>query len=173
MPVCFFMGKAGVTGWTVVFETLSGHLIMCIRLRPLNTVHRLARVFAVLVAAGVSVNARADSVLVFTDHLHPVSAAGSATVIELDAPRQIESALAAQLPANSGQAAAVVTQRLHDGGKALEQQFVHAYQGVVDAWQLGVNQLPAVVVDRRWVVYGDPDVAHALARIAAWRDTRP
>ena len=49
----------------------------------------------------------------------------------------------------------------------------HAYQGVADAWGLGIAKIPAVVVDRRYVVYGEPDVSRAVARINAYRSTQP
>jgi len=39
------------------------------------------------------------------------------------------------------------------------------------AW--GIAAIPAVVVDRRYVVYGEPDVARAVARIDAHRSARP
>jgi len=34
-------------------------------------------------------------------------------------------------------------------------------------------KIPAVVVDRRYVVYGEPDVPRAVARIDAYRSTQP
>lgn len=45
--------------------------------------------------------------------------------------------------------------------------------GVADAWGLGVAKVPAVVVDRRYVIYGEPDVALALSRIARYRREQP
>ena len=71
------------------------------------------------------------------------------------------------------QAPALVRQRLHDGGEALQRRIGHAYQGVADAWGLGIAKIPAVVVDRRYVVYGEPDVSRAVARINAYRSTQP
>ena len=47
------------------------------------------------------------------------------------------------------------------------------YQDVTQAWGLGITKVPAVVVDRRYVVYGEPDVAHAAARIETYRRTQP
>ncbi len=44
-----------------------------------------------------------------------------------------------------------------------------AYQAVADAYLLGVAKLPAVVIDGRYVVYGDADTRRALGRIAAYR----
>ncbi|HPO20355.1 MAG TPA: TIGR03757 family integrating conjugative element protein, partial [Rubrivivax sp.] len=94
-------------------------------------------------------------------------------IIELDQATRIEVELAAHLPADPQQAAALVRQRLHDGGVALQRRIGHAYQGVADAWGLGIAKIPAVVVDRRYVVYGEPDVSRAVARINAYRSTQP
>ncbi|MBB0025232.1 MULTISPECIES: TIGR03757 family integrating conjugative element protein [Burkholderiaceae] len=117
--------------------------------------------------------ASAADVLVVTDSAHPVRAAPSARVIELDLPASIEAELSAGLPADPGQAAALMQQRLRDGGPALQRRLGSAYQGVADAWGLGLVKLPAVVVDHRYVVYGEPDVAQALARIDAYRKAQP
>ncbi|ENJ2046957.1 DUF1525 domain-containing protein, partial [Pseudomonas aeruginosa] len=35
------------------------------------------------------------------------------------------------------------------------------------------TSIPAVVVDKRYVVYGEPDVARAVARIEQRRRTQP
>jgi len=94
-------------------------------------------------------------------------------VIELDLPERIEAELAAGLPNDPSRAAALVQQRLRDGGQALQRRIGSAYQGVADAWGLGIVKVPAVVADRRYVVYGDPDVTRALARIEAHRRTQP
>ena len=115
----------------------------------------------------------AADVLVVTDSRHPVQAPAGVRVIELDQAARIEVELAAHLPADPQQAAAVVQQRLHDGGEALQRRIGHAYQGVADAWGLGIAKIPAVVVDRRYVVYGEPDVHRAAARIDAYRTRQP
>ena len=106
-------------------------------------------------------------------YLAPVQAPPGVQVIELDQAARIEVELAAHLPADPQQAAALVRQRLHDGGEALQRRIGHAYQGVADAWGLGIAKIPAVVVDRRYVVYGEPDVPRAVARINAYRSTQP
>lgn len=115
----------------------------------------------------------AAEVLVFTDSGHPVQATADAHVIELDRPARIDAELAAGLPADPVQAAALAQQRLRDGGDALQRRIAQAYQGLTDAWRLGIAKLPAVVVDRREVVYGDPDVAAAVARIEARWGAQP
>lgn len=111
----------------------------------------------------------AADITVVTDSRHRVQAPAGVQVIELDRPSQIEAELAAQLPANPARSAALVQQRLMEGGSALQQRIGAAYQGVVDAWSLGVTTIPAVIVDRRYVVYGEPDVAKAVALIEAHR----
>ncbi|NBK54249.1 TIGR03757 family integrating conjugative element protein [Pseudomonas aeruginosa] len=126
-----------------------------------------------LFAALVFSSAQAADVITFTDAQHPVSNWGGARVVLLDAPAGLEASLNAQLPADPTQAEAIVRQRLAQGGAGLQQQLAAAYQGVADAWGLGIAKIPAVVVDRRFVIYGDLDVAHAVARINAYRSARP
>lgn len=126
-----------------------------------------------LLAVLLGPSAWAADVLVVTDSRHPVQAPAGVRIIELDQATRIEVELAAHLPADAQQAAALVRQRLHDGGEALQRRIGHAYQGVADAWGLGIAKIPAVVVDRRYVVYGEPDVSRAVARINAYRSTQP
>jgi integrating conjugative element protein (TIGR03757 family) len=129
--------------------------------------------FALGLCALLSPPAFADDVLVVTDTRHPVQAAGGARVIHLDIPARLEAELSAGLPTDSTQAAKLMRQRLDAGGKTLQRRFADACQGVVDAWSLGVDKLPAVIVGRRYVIYGEPDVARAVARIKRHRSTQP
>ena len=115
----------------------------------------------------------AADVLVVTDSHHPIKIMGGERVIELDLPGRIEAELSAGLPADPGQAEAIVQQRLREGKETLQRRIGRAYQDVTDAWGLGVVKIPAVVIDRRYVVYGEPDVARAVARIDAHRSARP
>lgn len=120
----------------------------------------------------VATNAMATDIRVFTDRQHPIEAPAGVSVFELDAPARIEADLAANLPADPTQATAIVQQRLKDGGAELQRRLANAYQGVTDAWSLGITKIPAVVVDRRYVVYGERDIARALARIEEYRRTK-
>jgi len=113
-------------------------------------------------------------VWIVTDSRHPMT--GSATaqrVIQLDAAQHIESELSANLPADPQQAAALVQHRLNQGGDTLQQRLREAYQGITDAWSMGITTLLAVVVDQRYVVYGEADVDKALARIQQYRKEHP
>ncbi|MNG16171.1 hypothetical protein D3C84_1000550 [compost metagenome] len=102
-----------------------------------------------------------------------MQASGGTRLIELDQPARIEAELGAHLPVDPSRGAALVQQRLNSDGIALQQRLGAAYQGVVDAWSLGVTAIPAVIVDHRYVVYGEPDVAKAVALIEAHRRTQP
>lgn len=128
---------------------------------------------AALCAGILSLQVQADDILVVTDSQHPVQAPDDVRLIELDQPARIKAELGAHLPTDPARATALAQQRLKDGGNALQARLGTAYQGVVDAWSLGVTTIPAVIVDRRYVVYGEPDVAKAVALIEAYRRTQP
>jgi integrating conjugative element protein (TIGR03757 family) len=126
------------------------------------------------VLALVGATASAADVLVVTDRQHLVRVGFPIRVIELDAPEQlVKSELAAHLPVDLERAATIARQRLQDGGSAFQKRLVAACQGVVEAWRLGVTKIPAVVVDRRYVVYGVPDVNRALELIDQYRSAQP
>lgn len=126
-----------------------------------------------LATAAICQAATAADVLVVTDSLHPVQAPAGVRVIELDQAARIEAELAANLPADPARATAIVQQRLREGGQDLQRRIARAYQDVADAWGLGLTKLPAVVVDRRYVIYGETDVARGVARIETHRRTKP
>ncbi|TNL09693.1 TIGR03757 family integrating conjugative element protein [Kosakonia cowanii] len=109
--------------------------------------------------------ATAGETTVFTDRTIRLTSVGDANFVRLDAPAAIEARLATDLPANPEKARELIHQRLEQGGDDLQAELSSAYRGVADAWSLGVTTLPAVVVDRRFVIYGEPDVSRAVARI--------
>ena len=100
---------------------------------------------------------------VFTDTANPVTAPATARVILLDQQHHLETELSRALPSDPQQAAAIIQNRLNSpSGKRLQSDLAKAQQDLTDAWSLGIEKIPAVVVDRRYVVYGEPDVAKAL-----------
>lgn len=122
----------------------------------------------------VTGNVTAAEIWVVTDSHHPVAGAQAANrVIQLDAAQAIEAELSAQLPDDPQRAAVLVQRRLNEGGHAQQQRLREAYQGVTDAWSLGIISIPAVVVDQRYVVYGESDLNRALARIEQHQEGRP
>ena len=109
---------------------------------------------------------------VITDQAHPVSGMADRLIL-LDAPARIEAELASGLPSAAQRAESMVRERLNLGGADLQRRIATAYQGVTDAWSLGITSIPAVVVDQRYVVYGEPDVARAVARVEQHRRAQP
>lgn len=129
---------------------------------------------ALYVALGlVGQTASAAEVTVFTDRSVTLKMADNAKIVRLDAAQEIETSLAVDLPADPRRAQVIVQGRLQQGGAQLQRDLGAAYQGVADAWSLSISTVPAVVVDRRYVIYGEPDVARAVARIEACRRAQP
>lgn len=126
---------------------------------------RIAWSFALFLAA----NASAAEVWVITDRHHPVDVPRGARLIELDAANAVTEELSRQLPSSVEQAAESARQRLRNGGPELQRRLASAYQGVVDAWSFGITKIPAIVVDRRYVVYGESDARRAISLIEHYR----
>lgn len=115
----------------------------------------------------------APEVWVVTDSAHPVRAPRGVRLTELDAAARIEGELASQLPTDTARASVLVQQRMARGGLALQRDLAEAYQGIVDAWSAGVTKIPAVIVDRRYIVYGERDVERAVRAIERYRSNKP
>ena len=64
----------------------------------------------------------AADVVVITDSRHPVRTMGGEQLIELDEAPRIEAELSAALPADPGQATAIVKRRLSQGGADLQRR---------------------------------------------------
>lgn len=122
-------------------------------------------------SAAPSLTLAAD-IKVFAARSISLSTQQDATIVDLDAASRIEGDLSDGLSSNQQRAETIARRRLQEGGRALQRDLAAAWQGVADAWSLGVTTLPAVVVDRRYVIYGEPDVAKAVARIEAYRRER-
>lgn len=138
--------------------------------------HLLSRAcFGLLPLAVASTGALAVSttatphVWVITDRWHPVRGEAD-RLTELDAPKCIEAELSRRLPKDPQEARAQVQGRLRADA---HRRLVQAYQDVAEAWRLGVDKILAVVVDRRYVVYGETDVTRAVARVEQWRRAQP
>ena len=110
---------------------------------------------------------------IVTDQAHPVIDPGSARILLLDTQERLEEQLTQALPHDPQQAQAAFQRYLQSPeGRRLQAELVKAQQDVTDAWSLGVEKIPAVVVDKQYVVYGEPDVPRALERIAQARRSR-
>ena len=124
------------------------------------------RVAAAITVAAAPVLADVD---VFTVSWIVVSQADEAMVHVLDGDSIQAERLGADLPADPVRAAAVMKSRLDsaDGANALE-AMRRAAEGRALAGRLGIRKLPAIVFDRREVVYGVRDVAEAREIRRRW-----
>jgi integrating conjugative element protein (TIGR03757 family) len=124
-----------------------------------------------ILAMFASAGSQAQEILVFTDSQYPVlSVPEQAQVFELNRAGQLEVSLSDGLNADQAYSAELARSRLN---ASTHRQLAQAYRGNVDAWSLGVQKIPAVVVDRQYVIYGEPDVEQAVSRIQAYREGRP
>ena len=131
---------------------------------------RAALVWALALATWPGPPAVAGDVVAFTLSSMPLRTTGGATVHVLDARDGYEAAFGADLPANPERALAEARRRMETpAGRAALARIAEAAAGNVLAGRLGVEKLPAVVVDGRYVVYGVRDVARAVERVEAWR----
>ena len=119
-------------------------------------------------ACAFAAHVQAADIRVYTEHSIALQHTRGVKIVFLDAPRRIEQALSAALPADPKHAEAIARKRLQTGAN-LPRNLADAWQGVTDAWALGITHLPAVVADGRYVIYGEPDVAKAVNRIASFR----
>lgn len=125
-----------------------------------------AALFGVL--ASVS-NVQAETWAI-TDSAHTLNVPTGVRLIRLDDQQRLEEQLSRSLPSNPQQASMAAQQLLNSPeGARLLAELAHAQQGAADAWSIGITKLPAVVVDRQYVVYGQTDVAAAIKEIEAAR----
>ncbi|MCO7620175.1 TIGR03757 family integrating conjugative element protein [Pseudomonas guariconensis] len=124
----------------------------------------------VLASALATSNAHAETWAV-TNSAHPLIAVPAGVrVIKLDDQQRIEEQLSRKLPPNPQRAAQAARQLMNSpAGAALMRELAVAQQGTADAWSIGIAKVPAVVVDRQYVIYGQPDVAAAIKEIEAAR----
>ncbi|MCD5972316.1 TIGR03757 family integrating conjugative element protein [Pseudomonas quasicaspiana] len=124
----------------------------------------------ILLTAALAPFANAETWVV-TDRNHPVEPQARVRLILLDETERLEAKLSEGLPADPQQALAIIQKRLlTKDAQRLQRDLVIAQQNLVDAWSVGVTSIPAVVVDRKFVVYGETDVVEAEQRIAEWRE---
>ena len=129
---------------------------------------RAALVWALVLV--VSSDAGAGEVVAFTLSSMPLRASGGAAVHVLDARDGHAEAFGADLPGDPERALAEARRRMSSpAGRAALERIAAAAAGNALAGRLGIEKLPAVVVDGRYVVYGVRDVARAVERVGAWR----
>ena len=105
-----------------------------------------------------------STVEVFTTAGKPaINVPTGVAVIELDAPGRLDAILSRDLPADPETATSLMHERmLAPEWQETANRYADSYLGLTRAWQLGVEKVPAVVIDGQYVIYGQPDVAEAL-----------
>ncbi|KMW72100.1 hypothetical protein TI10_16065 [Photorhabdus luminescens subsp. luminescens] len=103
------------------------------------------------------------STVIYTDTSHPpLNADQNVQVVYLDKPEQLQSQLFSKLSADPQQAVKQARQILQSPSWHQQERHIsQAYQGLLNAWTLGLKKFPAVVFDDDYVVYGTTDVRHA------------
>ncbi|QTP58174.1 TIGR03757 family integrating conjugative element protein [Billgrantia antri] len=101
---------------------------------------------------------------VFTTAGEPaVNVPSGVAVIELDAPGRLDAELSRDLPADPNVAEAMMRERMATPEwQETADRYADSYLGLARAWQLGIEKVPAVVIDGSYVIYGQPDVAEAV-----------
>tara|TARA_B100000378_G_scaffold269486_1_gene257584 strand:- start:519 stop:899 length:381 start_codon:yes stop_codon:yes gene_type:complete len=111
--------------------------------------------------------AASAGVEVFTIAGLPVTNAPENTpIVELDAPARLDAQISQGLPGDPDQARQAMRERVsRPDWPEMKARYQSAYTGLTRAWMLGIEKVPAVVVDGQYVVYGEPNVARALSTI--------
>ncbi|EJX0634392.1 TIGR03757 family integrating conjugative element protein [Salmonella enterica] len=109
---------------------------------------------------------------IYTTSRYPVTdVEPGVQVFVLDEAQRIEQMLFPSLADNEQQAEQQVRQRMQrPDWKTTEARLTGAYQALVTAWSLGVEKVPAVVIDERYVVYGTTDTRQARQKLDEWRE---
>lgn len=120
----------------------------------------------IVASFGLTGQVSANSVTVFsTTRISLTNLPHQASVIHLDRSQLIEEQMSAGLPSDPQTAALQLHQRMQTPAwLRLEHELQQSAAGLAKAQRLGIEKLPAVVIDDR-VVYGLADVARAVELI--------
>lgn len=112
---------------------------------------------------------------IYTTSRYPVTdVEPGVQVFVLDEAQRLEQALFPPLADKEQLAEQQARQRMQQPDwKTVEARLTGAYQSLVTAWSLGVEKVPAVVIDGRYVVYGTTDTRQAQQKLDEWREQQP
>ncbi|WP_079969499.1 TIGR03757 family integrating conjugative element protein [Salmonella enterica] len=130
--------------------------------------------FFALATAFLSSGGLAQTVI-YTTPAWPVADPQPGVLVQiLENVHQLEQSLFPQLSDNPAQAEQQARARMqqHDW-REREARLTRAYQALLDARTVGIEKVPAVVFDDKYVVYGTTDAALARQKLDAWRESQP
>lgn len=110
-----------------------------------------------------------EQVEIFLLAAHEVRGAQGTKVFYVDAVELLAASLSAGLPADPARAAALARRRFDALSQADRQAAGAGAEARALATQYGLTKVPAIVFDRRAVVYGVLNVEEARALYRAWR----
>lgn len=116
-------------------------------------------------------NVLASETDIYTIHRYPPAVQAPDIAIHyLDAAKQLENRLFPLL-SPAPEVAREQSLPLLSAPNSIQQrqQLETAYGDLIDAWSLGIRKVPAVVFDRRYVIYGTTDVRAARQQLAAFQ----
>ena len=126
-----------------------------------------------LIVLGVTHSlARAEAVAIYTTAtLPPVDLDGAAaTIIRLDGPQRMVRGLSRHTADNAITSPQHIAQRILGlEGEGFFSELQAQVNGLVFAWRHGIDALPAIVIDDRYVFYGVYSVAEAKTRLQSYR----
>lgn len=105
-----------------------------------------------------------QSIEVFTlAGMPPTNVPDHAIFVELDEAGRLDALISENLPDDPQRAMAYMqTLMRSDQWQHLTLQLKHAYTGLARAKQLGIDKVPAVVIDSQYVIYGVTNIEEAL-----------
>lgn len=83
-------------------------------------------------------------------------------IYDLSARKRLEADLSRGLPGDPALAQVMVRERVLRLSEPMKQALIDAHQGELNARQYQIRQVPAVVFDGRYLVYGTTDLTEAL-----------
>ncbi|EKS4614621.1 TIGR03757 family integrating conjugative element protein [Salmonella enterica subsp. enterica] len=132
------------------------------------------RIFFALATVFSSSGGLAQTVI-YTTPIWPVADPQPGVLVQiLENIHQLEQSLFPQLPDNPALAEQQARiQMQQQGWREQEAHLTRAYQALLEARTVGIEKVPAVVFDDKYVVYGTTDAALAQQKLDSWREQRP
>lgn len=107
----------------------------------------------------ISVNAET---VVYTSHKYPVNHTDNISVVYIDAHEQYQDKVFNGLSSDPTIAEKQVKEIFKSSDwKSHEQQVIELSRGMIKAWELKLQKIPAIVFDDKFVVYGSTDIKYA------------
>lgn len=128
--------------------------------------------FLLILISVLTVHQAAAQKVIYTPvHSLVVHPAPGVVVQMLEDVNALEQSLFPALSQNPQQAEQQARLRMQQSDwKTQEARLTRAYQTLLDAYTLGIQKVPAVVFDDRYVVYGTTDAELAQQKLDGWRE---